>query len=1294
MPVPNDPLLPLQWYINRSQTPSATIDLNIFPVWDGGGGRSYTGAGVHVGVFDSLIQVAHPDLAANIDTSLQVDGLDYLSTASGHGTCVAGIIAAANNGIGVTGIAYGSQVTSVPVLFSNTVSLQNLGIALPHMQDFDVVNMSFGGVVAFDDFEMRIWWQFEGHYYADAAAEGRGGLGTVLVAASGNNRMELPTDANLSHFQNDRHVITVGAVNPQDTIASFSSEGANLLVVAPSYDAYYGVGVATTDQAGSDGFNPYDYAPFDPVSSEYTTKFGGTSAAAPMVSAIVALMLEANPGLGWRDVREILALSARHAGTDIGGGIAAVYPERDHWVVNGAHDVNGGGFHFSNDYGFGVVDATAAVRLAETWVGTRTSDNEVSRTASVTGDQAIPEGGEIRLTFDIAAGMTAENVTLFLDISARLANQLEVVLISPDGTQSVMFNHRGEGLDIYGQGGSSFQPWTFDSNAFLGEDPTGTWTVVISKFPGGDYNTPATLHSATLSVYGEAAKDDNVYFYTNEFGQLAGMDPSFTLSDAKGDDTIDAAAVTAAMTIDLTPGHVSHINGQAVTIATGTTIENAIGGDGGDVITGNAAVNNIQGMRGNDTIDGRAGDDTLDGGAGNDALFGRDGTDTLIGGEGDDVLIGGAGNDVLMGGDGRDRASYADATAAVSLSLYKTVQVTVMGSDILTGIEDLEGSRFNDILIGDANGNRLLGGDGNDSLHGGAGIDMLFGGAGNDNLDGGDGNDTLRGGAGVDILHGGGGIDMADYADSSAGVKIDLSQLDLDAAQGAGDGAAIGHGGDAEGDRLFTIENLQGSAFADALSGGTGVNALWGGDGDDVLSGNSGGDTLYGQAGNDTLNGGSGDDVLYGGGGADTLRGGDGTDMANYSDSGAAVTVNLTADGTGLQSAAGGTAQGDQLYSIENVRGSVYADSLTGDGGVNRLWGGLGDDVEHGGGGGDFLYGEAGNDTLDGGDGEDTLMGGAGADILMGGNGADTVDYSDSNAAVTVSLVAGAGGLQAASGGTADGDQLYGIERVRGSHFNDTLTGDDGDNQLRGGDGNDVENGGGGTDYLYGDDGNDVLDGGAGNDVIDGGSGADILHGGSGTDALNYAASNAAVTVSLAADSVTGQQSVSGGTATGDMVYGFEDVRGSNFADTLTGDGGRNVLMGNGGADILKGGGGDDVFRYSDSDLTHDDNEYAIADRILDFHVLADPATEHDVIDLRGIDAIPGGSDDAFTFIGQAAFTAIGQVRVTFDGTNTVVQVNTVDDTFGGAIEYHPEMIITLAGINVAATIGAGDFLL
>ncbi len=1293
MPVPNDPLLPLQWYINSSGTPGAKIDLNVFPVWDGGGGQAYTGAGVSIGVFDSLIESVHPDLSANYDASLQVDGLNYDSTADGHGTCVAGIIAAAGNGIGVTGIAYGASITSVPMIFSGSVSLDNLGIALPHMRDFDVVNMSFGGLYAFDNYSVRSWWQFFGHYYGDAAAQGRGGLGTVLVAGAGNNRNMYDTDANLSHFQNDRHVITVGAVNDTDRVASYSSEGADLLVMAPSGEDYYGRGVTTTDQDGTNGFNTGINTDFDPVPLNYTTRFGGTSSAAPMVTAIVALMLEANPNLGWRDVREILALSARHAGTDVGGAIAAVYPERDHWVVNGAHDLNGGGFHFSNDYGFGVVDATAAVRLAETWTGTRTSANEVSRTAGFRGSAGVPQGGNgLTLTFDIAAGMTAENVTLFLDITEHLARTLKVVLISPDGTESVIFNHHGDGLDIYGQGGTAFQPWTFNSNAFLGEDPTGTWKVVITSFDG-DLSAPATVKTATLTVYGEAVTDDNTYFYTNEFGTLPGMDPSFTLGDATGHDTIDAAAVTAGMTIDLNAGHLSHINGQALTITPGTVIEDAIGGDGNDTLVGNGEANHLQGMRGNDMLDGKAGDDILEGGSGHDGLYGRDGSDTLIGGDGDDVLTGGLGNDVLMGGAGRDRASYVDAQRGVAVSLYSAVHVTVMGTDVFDSIEDLEGSRFNDSLTGNALDNRLLGGDGDDLLRGGAGADGLYGGSGADNLDGGDDNDTLRGGAGADIMSGGGGIDLASYSDSTAAVIIDLSQVDFNYGQGTGDGAVTGHGGDAEGDRLFTIENLQGSAFADTLGGSSGVNSLWGGAGDDMLAGNGGNDTLYGETGNDQLDGGAGNDTLLGGLGADTLNGGEGMDTVSYADSASAVTVNLTTDDTGLQTASGGTADGDRLYGFENARGSGFADWLTGGDGANTLWGGAGNDSENGGGGNDRLYGEAGDDSLDGGSGNDTLIGGAGADTLRGGDGNDTADYSDSGSAVTVNLTADLSGRQSASGGTAQGDSLYSIEYVRGSAFADTLTGDGGANQLHGNGGDDIENGGGGNDILYGDAGRDTIDGGDGNDTIDGGEGGDILRGGAGSDTVTYAASTAAVIVNLNAG-LSGLQSATGGAATGDVISGFESVRGSAFGDILTGDAGKNTLDGNGGADILTGGGGNDIFRYDNGDVTHEDNEYDLADRIMDFHVLADPAVEHDLIDLRAIDAIPDGEDDAFTFIGQAAFTAIGQVRVAFDGANTVVQVNTVDDTFGGAIEYHPELLIILAGINVAATMTAADFLL
>ena len=1049
MPIPNDPLLPLQWYIDDSHTPTALVDLNILPVWQGGGGDSYDGSGIHVGIIDSLVEATHPDLAANYDASLQVDGLNYDTTAIGHGTSVAGIIAAASNGIGVTGIAYGAKITSEPVIYSGGVFLGDLELVMPHAQDFDVVNMSYGGTTAFDDLGVRIWYDTAGAgEYADAADHGRDGLGTILVAGSGNNR-EAFTDANLSHFQNDRHTITVGAVNLFGNIASYSSEGADLLVVAPSYDDYYGAGVATTDESGIYGYNDGINTDWEPVPLEYTLHFGGTSAAAPMISAIAALMLQANPDLGWRDVREILAISARHVGSDIDTDPG--YPEKTPWVENAADNLNGGGFHFSNNFGFGLADATAAVRLAESWTGQRTSANEVSRVATLTGDQAIPSGEQnvasLTLHFDIASGMTAEGVTLYLDLQEPYALALQITLIAPSGTQSLLFNHRGEGQNIYGVGGSRFQPWTFDSNAFLGEDPTGTWTVVITD--NSAYAAGGVVHDATLSVFGEATSEDSTWFYTNEFGTLAGVTASHVLTDTAGDDTLDAAAVTAAMTVNLNGGQTSQINGQDLAIAKGTVIENAIGGDGADRIVGNTADNHLSGMRGGDSLDGRDGNDTLDGGAGNDGLYGR---------------------------------------------------------------------------------------------------------AGNDTLNGGDGDDLLSGGLGTDRLDGGAGLDRVTYVDSAAGVTINLAN-----------GTAAG--GDAQGDVLVNIENLTGSVFNDALTG------------------NAGGNLLQGGAGNDWIDGGAGDDVVSGGTGSDALYGGLGNDTLIYTDSIAAVGISLGVidPATGRQYAYGGDSTGDRIFGFENVHGSAFNDVLTGDAGVNAL------------------SGDAGDDTLNGREGNDILSGGAGADVISGAEG---------------------------------------------------------------------------------------------NDVIDGGEGGDRLYGNAGLDTVNYGGSTAAVTVSLAiADIATGRQSASGGFAEGDQIYTFENVAGSAFGDRLSGDGGVNQLVGNGGADILTGGRGDDVFVYRAGDMVLAGDAAAQADHIVDFHVLADPGVERDHIDLRAIDAVAGGGDDAFTFIGQADFSAAGQVRVHYDGVNTVIEANTVANLTGG-IEAHSELVIVLAGINLASTLSAADFYL
>ncbi len=230
----------------------------------------------------------------------------------------------------------------------------------------------------------------------------------------------------------------------------------------------------------------------------------------------------------------------------------------------------------------------------------------------------------------------------------------------------------------------------------------------------------------------------------------------------------------------------------------------------------------------------------------------------------------------------------------------------------------------------------LDGGAGDDILLGGYGNDVLWGGQGNDTLHGSIGSDLLQGGAGADQLDGGAGSDTATYDQSIAGVTVNLT-------------TGQGHGGDAEGDTLTSIESLIGSKHHDTLIGS---------DQDDSLNGLDGDDHLSGGVGNDILNGGSGSDILDGGAGEDT---------AYYGASQNGVSVDLTS-----MLATGGDAEDDTLSSIENLIGSNHNDELRGNAEANKL------------------YGEAGDDHLIGEDGDDTLSGGAGTDILQGGAGDDT----------------------------------------------------------------------------------------------------------------------------------------------------------------------------------------------------------------------------------------------------------------------------------------------------------------
>ena len=651
---------------------------------------------------------------------------------------------------------------------------------------------------------------------------------------------------------------------------------------------------------------------------------------------------------------------------------------------------------------------------------------------------------------------------------------------------------------------------------------------------------------------------------------------------------------------------------------------------------------NFTGGTGNDTV-------TANAGAINDVLTGLGGNDTLIG-------LGGA--DVLDGGLGTDTADYTASAVAVSGNLA-TLSATGGDAqgDTYISIENVVGSAFADTLTGDTGNNVLTGAAGNDQLFGGAGIDSLYGGAD---------NDLIMGGAGSDVMDGGAGIsDTVDYTSSSAAVAISLT-------------ANSSTGGDATGDTISNFENVNGSAFDDVLTGDGNANILTSLAGNDTLSGAAGNDSLYGGAGNDVLLGGTGNDrvdggadidtVSYaaataavnvslgsglatGGDGADTLvaienvigsnfidtivgnsadnvilggalndslDGGAGIDTVDYATSAAPVTVNLL---TGVNT--GGEAEGDILANFENIRGSVGADSLTGD------------------------------------DYDNILIGGAGADTLDGGLGVDTVDYSASSAGVTISLAGTAAGI----GGDALGDRLIGIQDITGSAFNDVLGGNDGSNRLAGGAGNDVLNGGGdndtmiggagddsyfvdsvaevitenalegndlvsssldytlganlerltlttsinlngtgnelnniltgnsgasgnigaagnnilrglaGNDTIYGMDGGDVLDGGVGNDSLIGGNGGDLYQ----VDTLNDVLVE---TVDQGIDTV--QTTVSWTLATNFENLILDDTAGINGTgntvnNVITGNAGNNLLSGLAGNDSLIGGAGDDT---------------------------------------------------------------------------------------------------------------------
>jgi len=580
-----------------------------------------------------------------------------------------------------------------------------------------------------------------------------------------------------------------------------------------------------------------------------------------------------------------------------------------------------------------------------------------------------------------------------------------------------------------------------------------------------------------------------------------------------GNDTASYNEIGRGVSVQLRLAGVAQNTGGAG-FDTLVSIENLTGSRFGDTLIGDDGANLLRGCDGDDVLDGGRGADELRGGAGDDLLLGEAGDDKLSGGEGDDTLDGGVGADQLFGGAGFDAANVDPTLERGGVALAAdgtTIVVTSSsGTTLLSGVEritfgayrsgtsvfsvdllrDLIASGANaigtvrdDTLQGSSGADVLFGGEGSDTLRGEDGDDRLIGGFwagdvsysfdGNDRLEGGAGADWLSGGLGTNVLNGGAGIDTADYDDTSGvprfsnlrgstqGVAVDLSLAGQQAVRVFAFEAVVGP----IRDTLTNIENLRGSRFDDRLAGDAGANRLDGGDGFDRLEG---------RGGNDLLIGGEGEDVA-----AFASR----LDQVQVIRNGATITV-IGPEGTDRL-------EGIEALEFSGVRYSLAvvdlalagASVIPGTQGDDRLEAVAGGSVLLGSAGADVLVGGAGNDQLDGGIGQVTWRYvGRYGDVEEIDPIVDVADYGRARAGVVVDLRIEGTAQDTVGAGI---DTLRGIEALRGSDFDDRLTGRRGE-----------------YDYFEQRSYPDTrwIDGGAGDDVIAGATWGGELTGGTGAD--------------------------------------------------------------------------------------------------------------------------------------------------------------------------------------------------